>query len=1756
MVAEKTTKPVISQHQSSGGSFFRKAEGEGFFGNQQTESFFAPSIQPKLSVSQPEDPQEKEADAMADQVMRMPEPAANTGAMQQDDTAGSVMRMPDAAELPEPGKEEPDKLDRKEEPDSDSLLQPMLMRKCEACEKEDQKLHARLMRMAMLGPQQSGSQLFRKVHSNTSIQAKAHGPPSSLIQRSGRDPPACGNSFESSLQSTKGSGSSLPDNTRSSLETRFGADFSKVRIHTGTQAENLSRDIHAQAFTHGGDIYFNSGKYAPHTSEGSHLLAHELTHTIQQGASLARPQGIAPKLQRKALQIQRLASNRPVPSQLNNAVAKAKAESGKVNADKEGADGFRTGWERLIEYFKTSLGEDKVIGANASYVKGAIAEKDIKKKRMITATPPAHPPITKKGPYKHDAMPSWCGIFVFWSLHKAGVPMKPWVLGGANIPREAAYPPGYMPQAGDIAYRDNFSHFAIVEKASGDTITTMNGNTAGDDNLGGQIQSHDNPRKDWTAFYDPLLIMNGALGAGEASAEKEKKMSVDDLRKKVFHVDKKESEEPEGSDKSNADWKDGLQEPVQRKPELSQYGVNSSGALQRLQQPTEPEEKLQKKEEEKIDEEKIGGQHEPIMRSTSTDRRSHNLPSKQLESEINEPELKADRSSEPARPNQKSQITRNSIETSPGVGSNTRVQTSRGPPGKIQRSWLGDAWDAVGDAVSGAIDWAEDQLNAAKEWILEKIRDFVSNIPGYTMLTVILERDPITGAKVPRTGANLLLAGLQILGPLGRIIRTLLERTNTFLEASNFVGARVDDFMNMASSIGRRFSDFIDGLSLSDIRHPTKVLDDVADLLHGVISDISGFIWRTTTDFMAMIKRIMIRTLVDFIRNRIPRLYPLLRVALGHDPVTNEDVPRNGTNILNALFDVTDDGREQRRQLQETGTFQKVAAWIDRGIAVFSNIYTAFRTGITLIWDAVSFDTLLHPIETFERIYNHFAQPIRDVWNYVAETALIIIRFIKDALLSRLSAWAHGQRGYFLITLLIHQDPFTGHSVPFTIENVIHGFMSLMDGGEAQFQQMKESGAIDRTTARVQAAVKRLNFTVPYIVSLFTGLWDSLSLRDLMNPFGLFRRVIATFAEPVMRLIAFVIEIIRIVIEVILQIMQFPVNLVTNIINRAMQAWDHIKHDPIGFLKNLLRAIKQGFLQFFNNIVDHLLFGLTGWLMSELQDAGIPELTDFSLRGVISWVLQVLHLSMETIWTKLAAHPRIGPDRVAKIRRMIGYAEGVWSFIKDVQERGIEAIWDKIQEQLSNLWDVILDSVKDWIMREIVDKVTEKLLSMLDPTGIMAVINSAIALYRAVQSFMRYLRQMLEVVNSFVEGLAGIAEGNISMAANFLEGTMRRAMPIVIGFLANQVGLGGIGARVGELIVKARTMVDEAITWLINKAVDTGFAIFDRLVAMGQSAVSAVSDWWHNRKQFAEEVESHSIYFANDSADGKLMMASDPTPYDEWVDSYPVPATDAKKTEKEQARVDAKAKYLELDAFKTSIKSKNPQDPTDGVKISGLMDELAAKTKALVFPRNDLPESSPPVYGGLSPGHFGTSMQVNVLTRKVPSGGSTADSNLGGPQYDKLNLRFEKRHSVKPFYLRGHLLNGELGGPGNDWSNLVPLTTQANKNHSVQVENKIKEKLETRKGSRYPVLKYRVEAIYGGQPDPTPLINQLPTVQDDPVIIQNVTNILQAEAFVPTALLCDVKEIDEKGAETDFIANKTIPNDIRRGDGLDKYYVT
>lgn len=94
----------------------------------------------------------------------------------------------------------------------------------------------------------------------------------------------------SGIGTARSSGSPMPPGERSFFEPRFGASFSQVRVHADAQSAQLAQSIHARAFTVGQHIFFGAGEYTPGLDSGRHLLAHELTHTLQQGGGDARLQ--------------------------------------------------------------------------------------------------------------------------------------------------------------------------------------------------------------------------------------------------------------------------------------------------------------------------------------------------------------------------------------------------------------------------------------------------------------------------------------------------------------------------------------------------------------------------------------------------------------------------------------------------------------------------------------------------------------------------------------------------------------------------------------------------------------------------------------------------------------------------------------------------------------------------------------------------------------------------------------------------------------------------------------------------------------------------------------------------------------------------------------------------------------------------------------------------------------------------------------------------------------------------------------------------------------------------------------------------------------------------------------------------------------------------------------------------------------------------------------------------------------------------
>lgn len=210
-----------------------------------------PFIQAKLQVNDPGDEYEQEADNIADKIMGM----TNTGLLQAKPVSVNTIQRKCSACEKEEGTEE----DKKEE-QAENIQRSMIQRKCAACEEEEEKLQ-------------------RKPDSTNSTPAKE--------SKSGNKLPVSP-ALNNSISTSRGRGGGMDANTLNFMSDRFGADFSKIKIHTDSEATRMSQQLNAKAFTVGRDIYFNEREYNPSTKNGKRLLAHELTHTLQQGAAPSR----------------------------------------------------------------------------------------------------------------------------------------------------------------------------------------------------------------------------------------------------------------------------------------------------------------------------------------------------------------------------------------------------------------------------------------------------------------------------------------------------------------------------------------------------------------------------------------------------------------------------------------------------------------------------------------------------------------------------------------------------------------------------------------------------------------------------------------------------------------------------------------------------------------------------------------------------------------------------------------------------------------------------------------------------------------------------------------------------------------------------------------------------------------------------------------------------------------------------------------------------------------------------------------------------------------------------------------------------------------------------------------------------------------------------------------------------------------------------------------------------------------------------
>ena len=250
-----------------------------------------------------------------------------------------------------------------------------------------------------------------------------------------------------------------------------------------------------------------------------------------------------------------------------------------------------------------------------------------------------------------------------------------------------------------------------------------------------------------------------------------------------------------------------------------------------------------------------------------------------------------------------------------------------------------------------------------------------------------------------------------------------------------------------------------------------------------------------------------------------------------------------------------------------------------------------------------------------------------------------------------------------------------------------------------------------------------------------------------------------------------------------------------------------ILKDPIGFLGNLLAAIKQGFNQFVGNIWTHLKRGFMEWLFGSLASAGIQVPSDLNVWSILKLVLDVLGLTYA--WMRGEAVKLVGERNVALVEKLVEY-------ITVTIKGGPQALWEKLKEDLSNLKAMVIDAIQTWLIDTIVKQAVTKILSMFNPAG--AIVQAVIAIYNVVMWVIENASRIVALIEAVVNSVHAIATGAIGGAAAWIERALASLIPIVIGFFARLIGLGGISGKIREFITKVQTKVRAAVLGWLKKA--------------------------------------------------------------------------------------------------------------------------------------------------------------------------------------------------------------------------------------------------------------------------------------------------------------------------------------------------
>lgn len=275
------------------------------------------------------------------------------------------------------------------------------------------------------------------------------------------------------------------------------------------------------------------------------------------------------------------------------------------------------------------------------------------------------------------------------------------------------------------------------------------------------------------------------------------------------------------------------------------------------------------------------------------------------------------------------------------------------------------------------------------------------------------------------------------------------------------------------------------------------------------------------------------------------------------------------------------------------------------------------------------------------------------------------------------------------------------------------------------------------------------------------------------------------------------------VVQTILQLKR----LLLGVLSKATAAIGTIIGDPIGVLGNLVTGVTRGLENFVANVWTHLQTGLIDWLMGAVAEAGIqlPERFDFA--GIFSLVTQVLGLTYENV--RARAVSVLGERTVTAL-------EGTFEIFRTLLTEGVAGLWTYVQAKIGDLQAMVLDRIRELVVTQVVQAGIKWIVGLLGPVG--AFVKACMAIYDVVTFFVQRARQVAALVESVLDSILAIAQGNLGAVASYVENALAGSISVLIGFLANLIGLRGLPTKVRGVIESVRQPIDRGIQWVVEQA--------------------------------------------------------------------------------------------------------------------------------------------------------------------------------------------------------------------------------------------------------------------------------------------------------------------------------------------------